>query len=381
MKTYLFSALLYSFTMFQSYSQDKNLTLVSPAGEDAIISYFHQYPDSPDGKKVVFTIFKDNGTSDIVVKDLQTEAFFTINTVNGIQRHSGAYPIWIDDETLAYDSNKDNIIYIHNIYSGQVDQYEGSQLSDYSSTNNKILYKSKGKAREDKHVYVLDLDTKSTKSLISIDDVEHLKDEMGTQIPVSDWNFDHPYWSPDGKKMMFQIKAKLKTSKGETKRREAYFLFADADGSNISFAGPKPMHVQWWDNETVFGFETDKSGPHHMNLHDMQGNIVEEDLAGHGNHGTVSPNREWIVADTWYRSNPIKVLLYKKGETYPTKVLFQQPDVVNGKDFWDIHSHAHPAFSRDGTKVYFNGQAKDGLSKVWCYDLSDVLEKHGNSKD
>jgi len=280
---------------------------------------------------------------------------------------------------LAYDSNKDNIIYIHNIYTDQVDQYEGSQISDYSIVNHKILYKSKGKNKADKHVYALDLNTKTTAPLISIDDVVHLKEEMDTDIPVSGWNFDHPYWSPDGKKVMFQIKAKLKTKKGGTKKREAYFLFADADGSNISFAGPKPMHVQWWDNETVFGFETD--GEHHMNLHDLEGKIIEEDLAGHGNHGTVSPNREWIVSDTWYRTNPIQVLLYKKGETYPRKVLFEQPDVVNGKDFWDIHSHAHPAFSRDGTKVYFNGQAKDGLSKVWCYDLSEIIEKQGNSQD
>lgn len=374
MKRNLILLLLTLFSATQSYSQDKNLTLFSPAGEDAIISYFHQYPDSPDGKKLVFTIFKSDKKMDIVVKDLATEQFFTINTVNGIQRHSGAYPIWIDNETLAYDSNKDNIIYIHNIYTGELDQYKGSQISDYSSVNNKILYKSKGKKLDEKHVYILDLNTKTTASLISIDDVLPLKENIGTDIPVKGWNFDHPYWSPDGKKVMFQIKAKLKSKRGNTKKKEAYFLFAHADGSNISFAGPKPMHVQWWDNETVFGYDPNKSSKHHMNLYDLKGNIVEENVTGHGNHGTVSPDKEWIVTDSWYQTDPIQVFVYKRGETYPTKVIFMQPRAVNGKDFWDVHSHIHPAFSRDGKSVYFNGMAKDGLSKVWCYDLTEIME-------
>lgn len=364
-------AMLFS---LESFSQDNNLSLISPAGEDAVISYFHQFPDSPDGKTLVFTIFRPDNKMDIVVKDLTTKQFFTINTINGIQRHVGAHPIWIDNETLAYDSNADNIIYIHNIYSGRIDQYEGSQLSDYSAVNHKILFKSKGKKYEDKHVYLLDLKTKAISSLINIEAVKHLTEEIDTKIPVEGWNFDHPYWSPDANKIMFQIKAKIKSKKGITKKREAYYLFANSDGSNIRFVGPKPMHIQWWGNESIFGFETGNN-EHRLNRHDLYGKIIEHDIAGHGNHGTVSPDRQWIVTDTWYQSDPIKVLLYKKGEVLPRKILFQQPRKVQGKDFWDVHSHIHPAFSRDGRRVYFNGMAKDGLSKVWCYDLSEIIKK------
>lgn len=366
------------FVVSQSYTQDKNLTLVSPVGQDAVISYFHQFPDSPDGKRLVFTIFKDNQTSDIVVKDLEKQEFYTVNTVSGANRHSGAYPLWIDNETLAYhNSNQDNTIFIHNIVTGKIDEYQGSQISDYSSVNNKILYKTRSENVGEKHIYVIDLTTKTTSPLISIEDVQHFKEEMGAEIPVKQWNFDHPYWSPDGKKIMFQIKAKLRNDKGKAVKRVANLFFADADGSNITFAGPKPMHVQWWDNENFFGYETDNKGPHHMNIYDQQGNVVIEDITGHGNHGTVSPNREWIVTDTWYRTDPIKVHVYKKGETSPTKLLFQQPNIVNGKNFWDVHSHIHPAFSRDGKKVYFNGMSSDGLSKVWCYDLTEIIEKEG----
>lgn len=360
--------------LLYSYGQDKNLKLMSPAGEDAVIAYFQQFADSPDGKKLVFTIFKENEKMDIVLKDLETEEMFTLNTVNGNERHVGAHPIWIDNATLAYNSDKDNIIYIHNIYTGTIDQYKGSQISDYSAVNNKILFKSKGKKNADKQIYILDLTTKTTAPFIGIDAVLPFKDEIGTSIPLEGWNFDHPLWSPDGKKLMFTIKAKEKTKSGEKKKTEEHLFFADADGSNISYFGRRPMHEQWWDNETFYGYRAAKGLQHHMDIYDMNGNVVQKDVSGHGNHGTVSPNREWIVADSWYQTDPITVYLYQKGNTNHTKVLFQQPRKVNGKDFWDVHSHIHPTFSRDGKKVYFNGMAKDGLSKVWCYDLTDIID-------
>lgn len=355
--------------------QDSNLTLVSPAGEDAVIAYFQQFADSPDGKKLVFTIFKEKDKMDLVIKDLVTEETFTINTINGTERHVGAHPIWIDNQTLAYTSDKENIIYIHNIYTGTIDQYKGSQISDYSSVNNKLFFKTKGKKNSEKQIFLLDLTSKTTRPFITIEDILPFKDAIGTSIEIEDWNFDHPLWSPDAKKMMFTIKAKEKAKSGEKKKTEEYLFFADADGSNISFFGRRPMHEQWWDNETFYGFRAAKGLQHHMDIYDMKGNVIQKDVAGHGNHGTVSPDRNWIVADSWYQTDPIVVHLYQKGSTNPTKILFQQPRLVNGKDFWDVHSHIHPTFSRDGKKVYFNGMAKDGLSKVWCYDLTKIVLK------
>lgn len=372
-KKALIYAIIAILFLFKANSQDENLTLVSPAGEDAVIAYFHQFPESPDGKKMVFTIFKSDKEMEILVKDLETEVFFTINTVKGTQRHSGAHPLWVDNQTLVYGSNADKKIYLHDIYTGELNEFYGEQISDYSCVNNKVLFVNKKSDKEG--VFVLDVITKKTELIIGLDAVKGLKEEMKTNIDIDGWNFDHPYFSPDAKKIMFQIKAKLRTKKGKTKKREDYYLFADSNGKNIRFIGTKPMHIQWWDNESIFGFETNNQSNHNMQKYDLNGNVVQENVVGHGNHGTVCPNRKWIVTDSWYQTDPIIVYLYRKGSTNPTKVLFRQPNIVNGKNFWDVHSHIHPSFSRDGKKVYFNGMAKDGLSKVWCYDLTDIVDK------
>ena len=133
------------------------------------------------------------------------------------------------------------------------------------------------------------------------------------------------------------------------------------------------MHVQWWDNKSLFGHDWHDKGDYHMRRYDLKGALLEE-ISGPGCHGAVSPDRNWIVTESWYGSDPIKVFLYKKGETEPAKLLYWQRAVVKGIKFWDVRSHIHPAFSRDGKRVYFNGQGSDGKSKVWCYDLSEFME-------
>ena len=163
-------------------------------------------------------------------------------------------------------------------------------------------------------------------------------------------------------------------------RQHDYIFYCDENGENIRFIGLKPMHVQWWDNHSLFGHDWQDKMDYHMRRYDLQGNMLEE-ISGPGCHGAVSPNRKWIVSESWYGSDPIKVNLYKKGEINAAKLLFEQAAIVQGIKFWEVRSHIHPAFSRDGKRVYFNGQGKDGKSKVWCYNLADLMENNVDSNE
>jgi hypothetical protein len=352
-------------------AQNQKAQMLSPVNDDAVISYFQQCPESPDGKKTAFTIFCSPDSMELVVRDRANGKLTSIAKVKGQHRHSGTHPVWADNETLIYGSSTEYEVYRHNIKTGEVRKFRGGQISDYSEINNKVLLINNNIEFGKVGIYVLDVKNGDTKCLISRDDIAPLKDDIGTQNDVEHWRLDHPYWSPDGKKINFQIK----TFPGKSKSDHDYIFYTDEHAREIHFIGKKPMHVQWWDNNSVFGHDWFDKKDYHMRRYDLQGNLLEE-ISGYGCHGAVSPNRNWIVTESWYGSDPIKVQLYKKGEIQPTALLFEQAAVVNGKEFWEIRSHIHPAFSRDGQRVYFNAQGSDGKSKVWCYDLSELISNN-----
>ena len=368
MKQTFFIIALIFIQFFTCVAQNQPV-IFSPPNADGVISYFQQCPESPDGEKAAFTIFHAPDSMEVIVKIITTGEIKSVAKVKGQHRHSGTHPVWANNETLIYGSPSEYEIYHHNIKTGKVKKYSGGQISDYSQVNNKLLYINKNIEREKVGIYVLDFNTNNSKCVVSRDEVALLKDEIGTQNPVEYWRLDHPYWSPDGKKINFQIK----TFKDKSLREHDYIFYTDEFGNKIHFIGLKPMHVQWWDNNSVFGQDWQDKRDYYMRRYDLKGNMLEE-ISGPGCHGAVSPNRKWVVTESWYGSDPIKVFLYKKGEIEPVKLLFQQPAVVNGIKFWEVRSHIHPAFSRDGKKVYFNGQGSDGKSKVWCYDLSEIVD-------
>jgi Tol biopolymer transport system component len=342
--------------------------ILSPENADAVIAYFHQFADSPNGEHVAYTMFDPPERMLVVVQTLSTGKITPVAMVKGQNRHTGAHPLWVDDSSLIYCSDGDYKIYHHNLKTGNVVEYVGGHISDYSPLHQRVLYKNNDPAKEEKGIYSIDLANRSKRQLISMDDMARMKVQIGARNPLEHWRLDHPYWSPDGSKIMFQAK----TYSGKADAQAVFLFYTDPEASKINYVGIRPMHVQWWDNESYFGHDNHEKDDKHLRRWDLNGKLIEE-LSGPGCHATVSPDRQWIVTESWYRSDPIIVNLYKRGKTKPTKELFRQPAVVRGKVFWDIRSHIHPAFSRDGKRVYFNAKGEDGKSKVWVFDLSDKI--------
>ena len=187
------------------FAQHQKAQMISPENDDAVISYFQQCPESPDGKKVAFTIFCSPDSMELMVKNRDDGKLTSIAKVRGQHRHSGTHPVWADNETVIYGSSTEYEVYRHNIKTGEVRKFRGGQISDYSPLNNKVLLINNNEKFGKVGIYVLDVKNGDTKCLISRDDIAPLKDEIGTKNPVEYWRLDHPYWSPDGKKINFQI--------------------------------------------------------------------------------------------------------------------------------------------------------------------------------
>ena len=332
----------------------------------AVHHYFQQCPESPNGTRVAYSVLREDGRTDVYVCRTDGSEQRLVATVGGQSAHMGASTTWIDDRTLAFADVASFRVHLADLGTGQTRVLEGS-VGEYSPVNGKIVFHSPGKTLP-RGIYDLDVETGARRLLIGMDDVEPFADTMRKPFLPQQWRLDHPYWSPDATKLTFQIKADTHSNP------EGDFSFcARADGSDIRYICPKPMHVYWWDNESISGHDWAVKRDKHLRRWNLEGQMIEE-VAGHGCHGAVSPDQEWVATESWYGSDPIVLRLYRRGGPEAVADLYVQPRDVNGEDFWEKHSHMHPAWSRDGKRVYFNAwPAEFPGPQVFALDVSRYL--------
>src|SRR6187401_3551867 len=133
MKRFFFLIIGSVFTGMIGLCQNQQLQMVSPSNENAVIAYYHQWPENPSGRKVAFTILHAPDTMEVVVKDIASGKIASIAKIRGQERHMGAHPIWADENTLLYCSHTEYLIYRHNILTGEIRKFPGGLISAYSA--------------------------------------------------------------------------------------------------------------------------------------------------------------------------------------------------------------------------------------------------------
>jgi hypothetical protein len=67
-------------------------------------------------------------------------------------------------------------------------------------------------------------------------------------------------------------------------------------------------------------------------------------------------------------SDPVDIFLYYRGHVAPTRIL------ATTSPSWQYQVHVHPAFSRDGKRVYVNYNGPDSQGgQVYCLDLEAIV--------
>ena len=346
---------------------------VSEGNFHSVGYYFQISPESPDGQQVVYTRYFAVPLKNGRYEDCQVYICNRDGTnhraLSGVLRtsyHLGLYPIWLDDETVAYYDPGAQAIHMASTSGGDDRAYPAGPLSMYSSVTVKILFKTNAGGHHPQGVYTLDRQG-NAQALVKMEDVaafaplgpqgQHAYDPAG-------WRLYHPYWSPDGNQVSFLVRV---TS------GEQYVFVVHADGSQLrcwSKAKPQPGHYQWWDNASFRGHDYIDANDRYLRRWDMEARVIET-LAGRGNpgHGAISSDSQWIVTDDNNRSGQTLLFLYRRGETAPVATLVVQ-------DFHGDHSHMHPAFSRDGRRVYYNYNVPgDNTARLYCLDLSSLMSK------
>ena len=319
-------------------------------------------PESPNGKRLCFAVYPENlilkrvrpwylltrYTAELWVANLDgsdaRKLFTSISTI-----HDGLGQAWVDDEHIVcHGYHEGSAVYVVNTNSGDVVRRFLRHGMGHYPVDGKIALtrKLRPETSEDAALYEYDTNTGALR----------LVREFSSSL-------NHVQYSPSGKRILF------------TMNNNTNLGMVNSNGSGfVELEGDKPMHFQWYDEDSIFGYTLkgivgyDPRKHHEKELYrwNLKGEITEY-LAGYGCHCAASADRNFFAGESWYESENIALRLYKRGERKALRTVFVHSfkDVV-----WKPRSHVNPSFSPNGNRLYFNKAVDRDTTKAFYHELN-----------
>ena len=325
-----------------------------------VFGYYGVTPESPDEKRLVYALFPGEMDLDRPEKyAVHPAELWVCNTDGSDHRklfsgneavHNGLQQSWVDNNRIVFSS--DNAVYIINANTGAIElgPYEDYRAG-HLAQDGKVLMYSKRTGTE--HRGLFELDTEDG--------------ELSLIIPINN-SINHPQYSPNGRKALF------------TTNQNTNLVVADLKSGEFEILpGNKPMHFQWFDDESLFGYienetlgvDTTRHLNHQLYRWNLDGQIIEY-LAGIGCHGGARGDGNYFAGESWYGSDPIVLRLYRRGQTKSIIDIFSHNFThliwLNGG-----RHHVNPSFSRDGMRLYYNKGVNANTSQAFSFDLAGLV--------
>lgn len=346
-------------------------TALHRVGDETSFSGFGYYgtcPESPDGTRLCYTRFVQPPTSakgrypaELWVCDHDLTHQRKVADIDRVATHNAAMALWVSETRIAYQAGYDQA-FVVDADTGQtvLGPLPGQLQHNLYGTEFLLCRNDPKAAPEARGMYAVDARTGAMRLLLPISALQPFAETVG-EPDLLRWHLQHGQWSTDGSCLAVKIYA--------GKGKDWSLVTCRADGSDVRWFGHKPMHFQWYDGDTLFGHDSEVEDglPNNRELRRWRrdGTVVET-LAGYGCHPALSPDRQWLATETWYGSDPVRLMLYRRGQTKPDCILATgtDADVV-----WGFSAHVNASFSRDGKRVYFNRPVAPSLSQAYCVDL------------
>ncbi len=230
---------------------------------------------------------------------------------------------------------------------------------------------------DDDGIYHLNLATGESHLVLSLAQVAALGSPDDT-MSGGKHRFNHLQFSPDGSRFVFLHRWGIPGGVGGGAWRTRMFT-ANADGSDPFCVSEHRMisHFDWRDSTHLLAWaRRDNIGNRYFLFRDRSDevSIVGEGVLTVDGHCSYSPDRRWLLTDT-----------YPDAEGYCTLILFDpatERRVDVGRFYGprpadvEIRCDLHPRWSRDGKQVCIDS-THEGTRQVYVLDLEDAYAAHG----
>ncbi|MCE9567173.1 MAG: hypothetical protein K8U57_34660 [Planctomycetes bacterium] len=183
---------------------------------------------------------------------------------------------------------------------------------------------------------------------------------------------NHLQFNPGGTRFVFLHRWK----KPDDKTWQTRMLTAKPDGSDLRLAFDDGMvsHFDWKDDTTLLAWARTKADGNHFYTADAltgEKKLIGADVLTQDGHCSYSPDRKWILNDTYPDKDRMQWLMLFKvatGRRYDLNQ-FHSPKQFTGVVRCDLH----PRWNRDGTMVCFDG-CHDPQRQLYVLDVSEVIK-------
>lgn len=357
---------------------NRPVTQISAGPGLAIHSYFDLCPESPDGQWVVYFRFNDKppavGAVMVASRD-GTDHRVMAEGARGTA-HGGAFQQWAGPQAIGYSTSDEGgaCAVIASIADASRRRLDSAVRMFCPETGLGLVSSHElaivGDAIPERAaVYLVDLESGARRPLFDVADCVADHPARAQIAGPEHYKFKHTKWAPDGQHffVVFNNEGAARTGI-DTPRIKALYL-ADADGAKPRFLTEFGHHPMWSGNgEYAYYFERAEGGGQDLVAFYPKSGERQVLLGGiEGCHSSLSPDSKWLVADA-YRWGGVEdagvLLLYEMGAGKQEVLAeFTVRDLTH-----QTGCHAHPVWSRDGRRVYFNC-AEDDNPRLFALDL------------
>jgi len=224
---------------------------------------------------------------------------------------------------------------------------------------------------EEDGIYWMDLTTGENRLIISLRQIVDIA-HRPSMDDVKHW-FNHLLFSPDDKRFIFLHRWQTRDGKGRWTR----MFTASPDGSDIYCVADDDMvsHFDWCNSNQILAWARQREIGNRFFLFTDQSDkrkIIGEGILTQDGHCSYSPDRRWILADTYEGKERKRALfLYSCEDGFRIDIghLFSPPELKG-----ELRCDLHPRWSRDGQEVCIDS-AHQGHRQMYVLDVGSIVQK------